>query len=163
MRVRVLVNTLKDAVTIPSAAVQRGSSQGVFAWVVKSDDTVENRPIEAGPSAGDMTVVTSGLKAGERVVVSGRYRLRPGTNCRQLRNGAGCRGPGPMNISAPFIRRPVATSLLMVAIALLGLRHVPRLPVAPLPQVAFPTIRVSRRTIPPAQVRRPWRPPSRNH
>jgi multidrug efflux system membrane fusion protein len=73
----VLVNTLKDAVTIPSAAVQR-SSQGVFAWVVKSDDTVENRPIEAGPSAGDMTVVTSGLKAGERVVVSGQYRLRPG-------------------------------------------------------------------------------------
>lgn len=77
VRVRVLVNTLKDAATIPSAAVQR-SSQGVFAWVVKEDDTVENRPIEAGPSPGDMTVVTSGLKAGERVVVSGQYRLRPG-------------------------------------------------------------------------------------
>ena len=78
VRVRVLVTTLKDAVTIPSAAVQR-SSQGVFAWVVKPDDTVENRPIEAGPSASDMTVLTSGLKAGERVVVSGQYRLRPGT------------------------------------------------------------------------------------
>jgi membrane fusion protein, multidrug efflux system len=78
VRVRVLVNTLKGAVTIPSAAVQR-SSQGVFAWVVKQDDTVENQPIEAGPSAGDMTVVTNGLKAGERVVVSGQYRLRPGT------------------------------------------------------------------------------------
>jgi multidrug efflux system membrane fusion protein len=58
--------------------VQR-SSQGVFAWVVKPDDTVENRPIEAGPSSGDMTVVTSGLKAGDRVVVSGQYRLRAGT------------------------------------------------------------------------------------
>jgi multidrug efflux system membrane fusion protein len=78
VRVRVLVNMLKNAVTIPSAAVQR-SSQGVFAWVVKPDDTVENRPIEAGPSAGDMTVVRNGLKAGERVVVSGQYRLRPGT------------------------------------------------------------------------------------
>jgi multidrug efflux system membrane fusion protein len=78
VRVRVLVNTLKDAVTIPIAAVQR-SSQGIFAWVVNPDDTVENRPIEAGPSVADMTVVTSGLKAGERVVVSGQYRLRPGT------------------------------------------------------------------------------------
>jgi len=78
VRVRVLVNTLKNAVTIRSAAVQR-SSQGAFAWVVKPDDTVENRPIEAGPSAGDMTVVMNGLKAGERVVVSGQYRLRLGT------------------------------------------------------------------------------------
>ena len=78
VRVRVLVDTLKDAVTIPSAAVQR-SSQGVFAWVIKPDDTAENRPIEVGPSVGDVTAVTSGLKPGERVVVSGQYRLRQGT------------------------------------------------------------------------------------
>ena len=77
VRVRLLVNTLKDAVTIPSAAVQR-SSEGVSAWVVKPDDTVEFRPIEAGPSVGDMTVVVNGLKPGERVVVSGQYRLGPG-------------------------------------------------------------------------------------
>jgi multidrug efflux system membrane fusion protein len=77
VRVRVLVNVLKDAVTIPSAAVQR-STQGVFAWVVKSDDTVENRTITTGPAVGDVTVVTNGLKPGERVVVSGQYRLRPG-------------------------------------------------------------------------------------
>ena len=48
-----------------------------------------------------------------------------------------------MNISAPFVRRPVATSLLMIAIALLGLAAWPLLPVAPLPQVDFPTINVS--------------------
>jgi hydrophobe/amphiphile efflux-1 (HAE1) family protein len=48
-----------------------------------------------------------------------------------------------MNISAPFIRRPVATSLLMIAIALLGLVAWPLLPVAPLPQVDFPTISIS--------------------
>ena len=78
VRVRLLANTLKDAVTIPSSAVQR-SSQGVFAWVIKPDDTVENRTVQAGPSVGDVTVVTSGLKPGEKVVVSGQYRLRPGT------------------------------------------------------------------------------------
>ena len=48
-----------------------------------------------------------------------------------------------MNISAPFIRRPIATSLLMMAIALAGLVAFPLLPVAPLPQVDFPTISIS--------------------
>ena len=48
-----------------------------------------------------------------------------------------------IGISAPFIRRPVATTLLMVAILLVGLVAFPSLPVAPLPQVDFPTISVS--------------------
>ena len=48
-----------------------------------------------------------------------------------------------MNISEPFIRRPVATSLIMAALALLGIVAFPFLPVAPLPQVDFPTIQVT--------------------
>ncbi|HEX5280978.1 MAG TPA: efflux RND transporter permease subunit [Micropepsaceae bacterium] len=48
-----------------------------------------------------------------------------------------------MNFSGPFIRRPVATCLLMAAIALLGLAAFPRLPIAPLPQIDFPTILVT--------------------
>jgi hydrophobe/amphiphile efflux-1 (HAE1) family protein len=48
-----------------------------------------------------------------------------------------------MNLSAPFIRRPVATSLLMLAIAVAGLTAYPLLPVAPLPSIDFPTIQVS--------------------
>ena len=48
-----------------------------------------------------------------------------------------------MNISAPFIARPVATTLLTIAIALAGLMGFSRLPVSPLPQVDFPTISVS--------------------
>jgi HAE1 family hydrophobic/amphiphilic exporter-1 len=48
-----------------------------------------------------------------------------------------------MNISEPYIRRPVATSLLMAAIGFVGLVSVPFLPVAPLPQVDFPTISVN--------------------
>ena len=48
-----------------------------------------------------------------------------------------------MNISEPFIRRPVATSLLMAAIGFVGLVSFPFLPVAPLPQVDFPTIQVN--------------------
>jgi hydrophobe/amphiphile efflux-1 (HAE1) family protein len=48
-----------------------------------------------------------------------------------------------MNISEPFIRRPVATSLLMTAIAFIGIASFPFLPIAPLPQVDFPTIQIS--------------------
>jgi HAE1 family hydrophobic/amphiphilic exporter-1 len=48
-----------------------------------------------------------------------------------------------MSISAPFVRRPIATSLLMGGILLVGLVVYPLLPVAPLPQVDFPTVQVS--------------------
>jgi hydrophobe/amphiphile efflux-1 (HAE1) family protein len=48
-----------------------------------------------------------------------------------------------VSISEPFIRRPIATSLLMGALALVGMASFPLLPVAPLPQVDFPTVQVS--------------------
>ena len=48
-----------------------------------------------------------------------------------------------MNLSEPFIRRPVATSLLMGAVAFMGLAAFPYLPVAPLPQIDFPTVQVT--------------------
>ena len=48
-----------------------------------------------------------------------------------------------MNLSEPFIRRPVATSLIMSALALVGITAFPFLPVAPLPQVDFPTVQVT--------------------
>src|SRR6478752_1924322 len=46
-------------------------------------------------------------------------------------------------VSAPFIRRPIATTLLMIGVFLVGLAAYPLLPVAPLPQIDFPTIQVS--------------------
>ena len=48
-----------------------------------------------------------------------------------------------MNLSEPFIRRPIATMLLMAAVAFVGIAAFPFLPVAPLPQVDFPTIQVT--------------------
>jgi hydrophobe/amphiphile efflux-1 (HAE1) family protein len=48
-----------------------------------------------------------------------------------------------MNLSEPFIRRPIATSLIMAAVAFLGIAAFPFLPVAPLPQVDFPTVNVT--------------------
>ncbi len=48
-----------------------------------------------------------------------------------------------MSVSAPFINRPIATSLLMAGVLLVGVVAFPLLPVAPLPQVDFPTIQVT--------------------
>ena len=64
-----------------------------------------------------------------------------------------------MNISKPFIHRPVATTLLTIAVALAGGIAFETLPVSPLPQVDFPTISVGARCR--ARVRRRWRPPWR--
>ncbi|HXW69842.1 MAG TPA: efflux RND transporter permease subunit [Methylocella sp.] len=48
-----------------------------------------------------------------------------------------------MNLSRPFVERPIATTLLMIAVTLLGLVCVPQLPIAPLPQIDFPTLSVT--------------------
>ncbi len=63
-----------------------------------------------------------------------------------------------MNFSAPFIRRPIATILLMAGLLLCGLAAYPLLPVAALPNVNYPTIQVSAQL--PAPILRPWRRPS---
>ena len=72
---RVLVETRRDALVIPSTAIQRGP-QGLFAWVVTAAKTAAARPIKVGPTSGDLTIVTDGLAAGERVVTDGQYKLQ---------------------------------------------------------------------------------------
>jgi multidrug efflux system membrane fusion protein len=71
---RVLLKTQANALAMPSTAVQRGP-QGLFAWIVTDKNTAEPRPIEVGSTSGDMTIVTAGLKEGERVVTDGQYKL----------------------------------------------------------------------------------------
>jgi multidrug efflux system membrane fusion protein len=72
---RVLLDTLSNAAVIPSSAVQRGP-QGLFTWVLTKNDTVEPRSIEVDPASNELTVITSGLKEGERVVTAGQYKLK---------------------------------------------------------------------------------------
>ena len=79
VRIRILIKTSKDAVTIPAVALQRGPD-GFYVWVIKSDDTAEQRPVEAQTVSEDMVIATRGLNAGERVVVDGQSRLDVGTH-----------------------------------------------------------------------------------
>lgn len=71
------LRTEPDALVVPSQAIQTGQ-QGQYAFVVKGDLTVEQRPVETERVFEGQTVVTKGLDAGERVVTDGQLRLAPG-------------------------------------------------------------------------------------
>jgi len=83
VNVRVLLQQRHDMVTLPTAAVERGP-EGLFAYVVRADSTVEARPIKTAEDSDGITVVTDGLQSGERVVTSNQYRLQPGAPVRAL-------------------------------------------------------------------------------
>jgi multidrug efflux system membrane fusion protein len=75
---RLLIDTLQDAVLIPSAAIQH-SPQSAFVFVVKKDNTVEARNIQVTASEGEQTAIGKGLAAGEVVVTDGVDKLQPGS------------------------------------------------------------------------------------
>jgi multidrug efflux system membrane fusion protein len=78
VRVRFILDILKDANLVPSQTVQISQS-GPFVFVMKSDNTVELRQVRQGQRQdGDMQVIEDGLKAGETVVVVGQLALAPG-------------------------------------------------------------------------------------
>ncbi len=74
---QLLVKTLQNVVTVPTAAIQRGSP-GTYVYALGDDGTVSVRQVKIGPTDGTMTAVESGLKAGDHVVVDGSDRLRDG-------------------------------------------------------------------------------------
>jgi|SRR6476659_858040 multidrug efflux system membrane fusion protein len=78
VNIRLLVDTLKQVVVIPTGAVQRGPN-GTFVYVVKDDDTVSVRPITVQKQDETQTVISKGLEAPERVVTTGFVRLTDGT------------------------------------------------------------------------------------
>jgi membrane fusion protein, multidrug efflux system len=78
VRVRFILDILKDATLVPSQAVQVSQS-GPFVFVVKPDNTVDLRPVKPGQrQEGDLTVIESGVKPDETVVVTGQLALSPG-------------------------------------------------------------------------------------
>jgi multidrug efflux system membrane fusion protein len=74
---RMKLDTLRDAIVVPSAAVQRGA-QGMFVYVVQTDRTVAWRNVKLGPLDGQRQAITEGLAPGELVVTDGTDRLRAG-------------------------------------------------------------------------------------
>jgi len=73
----VLTMDTQTATVIPAEAVQAGQ-QGSFVYVVKSDQTVEPRPVTVGETVAGKVIVQQGLASGETVVIDGQSRLFPG-------------------------------------------------------------------------------------
>jgi multidrug efflux system membrane fusion protein len=81
VKVRLVLSTLKDAVLVPSQAVQISQS-GPFVYVVTPDFTAQLRLVKTGQWQGNLVVITEGLKAGEKVVTTGQLTLAPGEKVR---------------------------------------------------------------------------------
>jgi membrane fusion protein, multidrug efflux system len=78
VNVRLLLDVMRNAIVIPTSALERGSG-GLFVYVVQPDKTAQVRNIKTGPTEGEKVAVTDGLKVGEVVVTSGADRLRDGS------------------------------------------------------------------------------------
>ncbi len=78
---RLLIDTVRDTVLIPTAAVQK-SPQGNFVYVVKPDGTVIQREVTVGASEGDLSSIANGLTQGETIVTDGVDKLQPGAKVK---------------------------------------------------------------------------------
>jgi multidrug efflux system membrane fusion protein len=78
VNVRVLINTLRQVIVVPTAAVQRGPN-GTYVYIVKEDMTATVRPVTVTQQDDQQAVVAKGLEAGEQVVTTGFGRLAEGT------------------------------------------------------------------------------------
>jgi membrane fusion protein, multidrug efflux system len=100
INVRVLIDTLRNVVVVPTAAIQRGPN-GAFVYVLKDDSTVTVRRVNLTQLDDVQAVVANGLQAGERVVTTGFARLTEGAqvtassaeDAGQVTPGARPRGP----------------------------------------------------------------------
>jgi multidrug efflux system membrane fusion protein len=78
VNVRVLMDTRRQVVVVPTAAIQRGPN-GTLVYVLRDDSTVTVRPVKLSQQDEIQSVVDAGLQAGERVVTTGFARLTEGT------------------------------------------------------------------------------------
>jgi len=92
-RVSLRLTTIDNATVVPSQAVQTGQD-GQYVFVVKDDQTVEQRTVTVGQRVQDDTVVQKGLKPGETVVTEGQLRLEPGSRVTTDLSGRSGGGAG---------------------------------------------------------------------
>jgi multidrug efflux system membrane fusion protein len=78
VNVLVTLTINRDALVVPSAAVQAGQ-QGNYVFVIKADQSADLRPVEIARTGGIETIIKSGVKQGETVVTDGQLRLVPGS------------------------------------------------------------------------------------
>jgi len=103
VNVELEVDQHKGVSIVPTAAIQRGLP-GTFVYVVNADSTVSVRKVELGVTDGDRVEISSGLAAGERVVVDGADKLREGAKVN-VRDANGSQQP-PAQAPPPADGKP---------------------------------------------------------
>lgn len=86
VRAKLLGAVLKQSMTVPQGAVLR-TQQGPMVWVVNAQDMVEPRPVTLGVTLGNSYLLESGVNSGERVIVEGVIKVRPGAPVRPREAG----------------------------------------------------------------------------
>ncbi len=87
VNVSLTLQTLAQALTVPTAAIGQGPN-GPFVYVVGPGEKAQIRVVKPGPAEGAITVIQSGLKAGEKVVVDGQSSLDAGILVREINGSA---------------------------------------------------------------------------
>jgi multidrug efflux system membrane fusion protein len=88
VNVRLILGTRSKALTVPEQAVQRSQS-GVYVYVVdEQTKTVQSRVIALTQIQDGLAVIASGVSAGDRVVVDGQYKLKPGSRVTEVARAA---------------------------------------------------------------------------
>lgn len=78
VNMRLRLGTIAGATTVPSPAIQRGPN-GSFVYVVKPDGTAAMQKVDLGQDQDGVAVIRDGVQAGQRVVVDGQFKLKPGS------------------------------------------------------------------------------------
>jgi multidrug efflux system membrane fusion protein len=95
-KVRLVLETRRGAVLVPAEAPQL-SAKGTFVYVVDGDASAELRPVRVGQRHGNLVVIEDGVKAGERVVVTGQLGVTPGGKVRIVQPSEPAKTPSPPN------------------------------------------------------------------
>jgi multidrug efflux system membrane fusion protein len=105
VNVRLLVETERDAIVVPTSALLRGPDS-MFVYVIREDSTVERRSVRVGSVDGTETVIKEGLSAGEQVAVQGLDQLRDGAKVKVKTAGGGEKESRPGEKAANVAETP---------------------------------------------------------
>jgi membrane fusion protein, multidrug efflux system len=108
VNVRLLLDLRKNSTAVPAAAIQRGP-QGSYVFVVKSDNTVEVRPVTIGFTQDNVSVIASGISPSEVVVTDGQDKLQQGSKI-EVRTGAPTGNRPPQAVGSSGSGSPAGSS-----------------------------------------------------
>lgn len=112
----------QNVLLVPQEGVTHNAQGKATALILDKDDVVQLREIEASKAIGDQWVVTSGLQAGDRVIVSGLQRIRPGIKARAISSSQKTPAPNRNN-NVAGLRGLSWLTILLIARFLPGTCH----------------------------------------